>query len=319
MPTKITIIWDLETTGFCPMPLLSKYHRVIQICAQCIETGQMFDEFVDPCFVGGIPPASSAIHKIFNSDISNALPINDVIRRMVSFFSFGDYDIVEMIAHNSTYFDEIILKKEDTMASLPSNVVFWDTLPWCRENFPTMTSYSLGDLYKAFYKVDFENAHRATADVTALKRIYVDHIKTKREIPLTVLDIKRQEVLRECITSIRFMGPWRATLCYKKAKIETVSQLISFAAKKIMVHKKAFDMWLRDEIGIWNVSQRLFVISRVVGIPPWKEELREYIVGEGDCIDCVDYYIKYRYVLSTTPPNHCLYNRGLMNIFHKVN
>ena len=95
------------------------------------------------------------------------------------FFQFHKYDIVEMIAHNNTNFDQLILMKEYKHVDerfLPSNVVFWDTLPFLRDMYPTEKSFSLPILYESFYKDKFVNAHRADADVKALIRIYVDKI-----------------------------------------------------------------------------------------------------------------------------------------------
>ena len=325
--SKLTIIYDLETSGFCPMPLFSNYHKVLQICALCVETGQIYEEFVNPGFKGGVPLPSTSIHHITTEDVKYAPPIDLVLERMYKYFRFDKYDTVEMIAHNNQYFDELMLMKEyktvNNDSVMPGNVEFWDTLPWLRNYYPALESYSLGDIYKFFYNEEFDNAHRADADVKALCRIYVDKILPYRSNEITEEEIIKNTVYEECITNIRFMGPWRAALCYKKAKIETVSQLVQFATEMIKNgnDSKAFDRWLRDVIGIWNVTQRFFIVSKVLGIPPWFDEMRHFIdtIGDEDCLDCVDYYVKYRYVLNEKAPNQCMYNRGLMNVFHKIN
>lgn len=324
--SKLTIIYDLETSGFCPMPMFSNYHKVVQICALCVETNQVFEEFVNPYFEGGVPLPSTAIHHISTEDVEHAPPIDLVLERMYRFFRFDKYDTVEMIAHNNKYFDELMLMKEyktvNNDSVMPSNVEFWDTLPWLRMNYPKFKSFKLGDVYREFYKKDFDNAHRADADVKALKQIYVDKIQPHRSDEITEEEIIKKAVYDECLTNIRFLGSWRASLCYQKAKIETVTQLVQFATDMIKNNgDKSFDRWLRDEIGIWNVTQRFFVVSKVLGIPPWFDEIKMFIDlnGEEDCIDCVDYYVKYRYVLNEKAPNQCMYNRGLMNVFHKIN
>lgn len=319
--SKLTIIYDLETTGFCPMPMFSNYHKVVQICALCVETDQVFEEFVNPGFKGGVPAPSTAIHNIGASHVAAAPPIDLVLERMYRFFAFDKYDKVEMIAHNNKHFDQLMLMKEyksvENDRYLPDNVVFWDTLPWLRNHFPGFKSYSLGDLYKTFYKKDLENAHRADADVKALKAIYVDFI-----VPSRGNDASEQPACQDCLTSVRFLGPWRAMKCYTTEGIETVSQLAAFA-KNRTAHGdlKAFDRWLRDTVGIWNITQRFFVVSAILDIPPWLDDIRQFIdtVSDEDCLDCVDYYVKYRYVLNQRAPNQCLFNRGLMNVFHKVN
>lgn len=324
--SKLTIIYDLETTGFCPMPMFSHYHKVVQICALCIETGQIFNAFVNPGFEGGVPIPSTAIHNISTDEVRGADPIDLVLEKMYRFFCFNKYTMVEMIAHNNMYFDELMLMKEyktvENDRYLPDNVVFWDTLPWLRANYPNFKSYSLGDLFRTFYNRELDNAHRADADVLALRQIYIDYILPNRQDELTDEEILRNKIYSECITNIRFMGPWRAMLCYKHNKLETVSDLVRFAQEITSNGDlKAFDRWLVDKIGIWNVTQRFFVMSKIMDIPPWFDEIRQFMhfVADEDCLDCVDYYVKYRYVLNKKAPNQCLYNRGLMNIFHKIN
>ena len=86
--SKLTIIYDLETSGFCPMPMFSNYHKVVQICALCVETGQIFEEFVNPGFKGGVPLPSTAIHNISTEEVENAPPIDMVLERMYRFFRF---------------------------------------------------------------------------------------------------------------------------------------------------------------------------------------------------------------------------------------
>ena len=306
--------------------MFSNYHKVVQICALCVETGQIFEEFVNPGFKGGVPLPSTAIHNISTEEVENAPPIDMVLERMYRFFRFDKYETVEMIAHNNKYFDELMLMKEyktvENDRYLPDNVVFWDTLPWIRINYPDFKSYSLGDLYRVFYKKELENAHRADADVKALKEIYVDFVLPLKVDELTEEEIIKKAVYDNCLTNVRFLGPWRALQCYKEAKIETVAQLVQFAQDIISRGDlKAFDKWLRDKIGVWNITQRFFIISKILDIPPWFDDIRQFIdiISDEDCLDAVDYYVKYRYVLNEKAPNQCLYNRGLMNVFHKIN
>jgi DNA polymerase III alpha subunit (gram-positive type) len=326
--SKITIIYDLETTGFCPMPMFSNYHKVVQICASCIETGDIFNEFVNPGFEAGIPIPSTKIHNISSADVCDALPIDIVLENMYRFFSFEKYDVVEMIAHNNTYFDKLMLMKEYKTVKndkyLPDNIIFWDSLPFLRQNYTSLTSYSLGDLFKSFYKSELANAHRADADVRALQAIYLDFIlplKNDDDDVMTENDIIKKRVNDDCITNIRFIGPWRANLCYKYEKIETVSQLTLFAQKlNGNGNLKAFDSWLRDTLNIFNTTQRYFIVSTILDIPIWDDYMTKFIntIDIEDCIDAVDYYIKYRYALNKKPPNYCIYNRGLMNLFHRI-
>jgi hypothetical protein len=79
-------------------------------------------------------------------------------------------------------------------------------------------------------------------------------------------------------------------------------------------------MWLRDTLNIFNTTQRYFIVSTILDIPIWDDYMTKFIntIDIEDCIDAVDYYIKYRYALNKKPPNYCIYNRGLMNLFHRI-
>lgn len=303
--SKLTIIFDLETTGFSPFPLFSDYHKIIQICAKCIETNAVFNEFVNPGF-NDIPPKSVQTHNITIKDVKNAFPINNVLERMLRFFAIEKYDTVYMVAHNCYAFDQIILLKEDVGGIIPPNVVFWDTLPWLRKNIPNMESYSLENLYKSFYGEAFKNSHRADADVMALERIFKDHIVQIHE--------EDGDRLNNVLCNIRFIGPWRASQLFKKANVTDIKQLITFAHS--FNDKKGFDAWLRNALNMRNVSQRFFAVSVVFGVDLWDKQLWDYINIEGkeDCINSVDYYVKYKYVLALPPPCKLEYQKGLREI-----
>ena len=171
------LIYDLETSAFYPISMSSDTNRVIQISAVCVETGDEFAAFVNPGIK--IPPESSAIHRITNSDVKDAEPFQSVVERMFQFFGGLDKFQFEMIAHNNNYFDEVMFRRE-YQGSLPSNITFWDTLPFLRKQFPGLRSYSLGRLHEHFYSEELTDAHRADTDARALRRIYRDFVKEKR-------------------------------------------------------------------------------------------------------------------------------------------
>lgn len=322
---KLTIVYDLETSGFKCMPMFSEYHKILQICAFCLETRQTFNSFVNPNFKSGIPAYSSHIHNIHQSDVEKAPPIEVVLKRMYKFFNFSFYDTVELIAHNNKYFDELMIMKEYKTVPgefVPDNVVFWDTLPWLRENKPGLDSYRLEDLYPYFFKKKIDNAHRADADVLALTEIYQKHIEPFRDKEITEDELVKKMVYEECLTSIRFVGEYRACLMYHSEKIETVTQLKKFAKSFILKGEvTGFDQWLKEVIGMRDITSRMFVIAHVYEIPIWMDEIFEFIdlrhVSE-DCISEVDYYIKYRYSTGKRAPNRQLYHIGLMKMFNKI-
>jgi hypothetical protein len=246
---------------------------------------------------------------------------------MYKFFNFSFYDTVELIAHNNKYFDELMIMKEYKTVPgefVPDNVVFWDTLPFLRENKPGLESYRLEDLYRYFFKKNIDNAHRADADVAALADIYTNHIEPYRFKSNTLEDeeVRKRAVQAECLTSIRFIGEYRASLMFRYEKIETVSDLKFFASCfPLKGEVTGFDRWLKDMIGMRDITSRMFVISHIYEIPIWSDEIFGFIDMQhmiGDCISEVDYYIKYRYVLDTYAPNRHLYHIGLMKMFKKI-
>lgn len=321
--SRITIIYDLETSGFKCMPMFSRYHKVLQISALCIETNEVFNSFVNPSFKGDIPPCSVAIHNIKKSDVENADTIDTVLRKMYQFFKFNDYAEVELIAHNNKYFDELIIMKEYKnvgVDEVPANTSFWDTLPWMRVNFPGLASYNLGDLYRYFFGRDFNNAHRADADVEALAEIYKTIVKPRRVFgAMTEEEIMFKLVYDECLTSIRYLGPYRANLCYYADKIQTVSQLKAFAKAFLLRGERlGFDSWLKEKIRVKNITHRMFIIAHVYEIPIWFDEIFQFVSvdhSDEDCLNETDYYVKYRYVLDKKAPNHQVYHRGLIKMF----
>jgi DNA polymerase III epsilon subunit-like protein len=322
---KITIIYDLETTGFKCMPMFSRYHKVIQICAHCIETDTLFDAFVDPGFDGDIPYHSTRVNNIKRSDVVGADKIDVVLRNMYNFFDFNKYATVELIAHNNDKFDHPVIMKEYKslcVDEVPTNVVFWDTLPWFRSYYPKLEKYDLESLHIHFFMEKIDNAHRADADVAALSRLYVEAVAPHRTIGhMSEEDLLFDMVYRECLTSINSIGPGRAFYLYNEEKMETVSDLMTFAKSFLLRgDKTGFDRFLKEKIRIGNVTARMNVISRVYELPIWFDEIFDFMTidraGE-DCIDETDYFVKYRYVLNKRAPNQQVYQRGLIRMYNR--
>ena len=322
---RLTIIYDLETSGFRGMPMFSYYHKILQICAKCLETGETFMAFVNPHFRGNIPPHSTNVHNICKADVVNAKPVDQVLRDMYTFFNFEKYVTVELIAHNNEYFDKLIIMKEYKnlgVDEVPANVVFWDSLPWLRANYQNLKSYRLEDLYQHFYKVPIENAHRADADVDALVRIYKEKIAPKRQIGVTSeKEMMFKLVYDRCLVSVRYIGPSRANKCFHSKRIETTAALKEFAESFILKgQSKGFDKWLMEDLHISDITHRMFIVSYVYDIPIWFDEIFTFINvrhGDEDCISSIDYYIKKRYVMDTKHYNTAMYYKGLLDMFNE--
>lgn len=319
--SKLTIIFDLETTGFAPMPLFSKYHRVVQICAMCLETQAFFAEFVDAG--AEIPKASTSTHNIHTRHVQRAADTLTVMRCMFKFFNFDAYEEVVMIAHNCRWFDEPVLLKEyyniGDFDYVPTNVTFWDTLPWFRRHFSGLKGgFSLGNLHQHFFNTEIRNAHRADADVKALARLYTEVVQ-KRVVPEEIPEHRRIE--DECLTSLYYVGVARAYIFVDRLGTQTVSQLRTYWKMQVLAEPKSLDDFLMEEMGLHNVTHRMLIISQILEIPAYTDEIRQYLnlyVDDDDCLDCVDYFVKYRYFLKQKPPNQCYYQRGLMAVKNKT-
>lgn len=323
---RLTVVYDLETSGFRGMPMFSYYHKILQICAKSLETNKTFMEFANPHFRGIIPPQSTHVHKIFKADVVNAKPIDQVLRQMYEFFEFEKYTVVELIAHNNEYFDKLIIMKEYKnlgVDEVPANVVFWDTLPWLRANYQGLKSYRLEDLYQYFYKEKISNAHRADADVDALVRIYNEKIAPKRVIGVvTEEEMMFKLVYDTCLTSIRYVGPARANKCFYEQKIQTSQELKDFAESFIIKgNAKGFDLWLIEKLRIKDITHRMFIVSFVYDIPIWFDEIFNFLNvrhGAEDCISSIDYYVKKKYVMQTKEYIPHLYYKGMIDSFNEV-
>jgi DNA polymerase III epsilon subunit-like protein len=315
------------------MPSFSYYHKIVQVCAYCLETGEIFEEFINPEMAGGIPVESTKIHNIRNEDVAGAQTVDVVLSRMYKFFNYDSYKEVVMIAHNNKYFDELMIRKEYEAIgiTIPPNVVFWDSLPWLRRNFVGLTSYSLEPLYEYFFREKFSNAHRADADVRALARIYKEIIEPRIEDPLAVPTEEEEEAMAhklivdmveaDSLVNVRFIGGYRAYLIWHLTGASTVAELKRFARSFVeQGNTRGFDYWLIYTLNMRNITQRMFVVAAIMELPLWSSHLRDflYIVADEDCLDDVDYYVKYRYVLNKRAPNRAMYYRGLEKVRLKI-
>lgn len=319
MPDKILrVIYDLETTGFCPLPLVSKFNKIVQLAALNLETDETFASFVFPHeSLVDIPKQSTMIHSIRRDDVCNADTIVNVMIKLSKEFNFEKYDKVELIAHNNYFFDKIMLLKEIDNALDMSNILFWDTLPFLRKKYSGLKSYNLGKLFKTFFGCELENAHRADADVYALAKIYREKVEPYRK------DDETPNFTSQCIVDIKFLGQYRANLFYKEFGISTVDELREFALGFLIRNDDTgFDNALRLQIGMKSLSQRISVVGFVYNIPLWNvQKLRQFmnIPYDDDVLDPCDYYVKYRWYSYDRAPNRHLYYKGMECVRFKIN
>lgn len=319
---SMIVIYDLETNGFSPMPLASKYHRIVQIAARST-CGVEFNSFVD---IGGlISPMSTNIHHITNDDLVGAPTLDVVLQNMFDVFGFKNHKNVMMVAHNNNYFDKIVLLKEMNRLNVtfPCEVEFFDTLPFFRQFYKDLScGYSLSKLYNHFYNEEFDNAHRADSDVNALSRLFCDYVEHRLCDWYVFQNSKECEIIKECITSLYYIGPYRAYIFVEKLNVNNVSDLKLYWKANAALERTALDDFLQREMGVYSVAQRMLIIWQILEVDIWSDEILNFLSipsSVGDCLDCVDYYVKYRYFLRNDPPNIAMFNRGLFMIKNKEN
>ena len=287
-----SIIFDLESTGFAPLCIASKYNRVIQIAAQFVDRASnpdSFDKFVNPGM--RIPPMSSAIHKIYDKDVIGACDFGTVVKEFFQFCKVDKYDEIELIAHNSTHFDEILFRRQchEHQVDVPINIKFWDTLPFARERFPGLRSYRLSDLFTHFTNTTMENAHRAGSDVSALREIYIQYI-----LPARAFEIMQNE--RTDLESLRYIKRARASMINDSLHIYDRETLSRHWISKTQTDPRSLDSFLKTAVRIKDASQRIALVSEILRVPITTEMVNKYVtkIQEGcDCIDAVCAFTSY--------------------------
>ena len=298
----LTIIYDLETTGFQGLPMFCDAHQILQICAYCIEYDKTYESFVKPIGIKEIPPQSTAIHNITEPGSKD---IKTVFQELLNFF--GNPDEMRFVAHNNNYFDELILRRA-LNNEIPENIVFFDTLPYLRKNMPGKKSYRLGDLYENLYNKPLENAHDARADVYALAKIFNDYIKIEDK-EASPKRRRIEEITKDVLTSIRFIGDYRARLIIENTSLDTVTKFKSHWANK---DAKELDHFLFHIVRIKDVTQRRFVVAETLGLTVWDDNIMSQNMHS--IHDDIEYYVLFRYypnLVNDKTKNLKRYNRGL--------
>jgi DNA polymerase-3 subunit epsilon len=155
------IFYDTETTG-----TRFDKDRVIELAGFDPIEKRTFLELINPkC---PIPPEASAIHRITDEMVQNALPFEEVGKAFASFCT----DDAILVAHNNDSFDKLFIEAEFKQCKLslpPWRYV--DTLKWSRKYRPDLPRHSLQHLRQT-YGIAANNAHRALDDVMVLYEVF---------------------------------------------------------------------------------------------------------------------------------------------------
>jgi len=255
------VVFDLETTGFRGMPLFSPYHRVLQIAAMRVSTGETFAAFVDAGFEE-VPAASTRIHGIAAEDLRGAEGIARVWERLQAALSMTEKTV--LVAHNADGFDAPVLRKEVGAVKYR----FFDTLPFLRRACPGLKSYALGAVFAHFNGgAPLDGAHRADADVQALAAVF-------RRAVLPIINAAPPEVT---LRSIRYVGPYR----------ERLLREAGICAPGAWEGKGCADAFVRGHLKVEDPTQRAFIVAGLTGRRPEEVASRS--------LTPVDYYVATRY------------------------
>lgn len=226
------VFFDLESNGFCYIRKYSFRHNIIQIGA-VDEYGNEFNKLVKPNHP--INELSTKCHGLTDSDINDASDLssvwNNFLLKCVFLNIDGELDFeqdVVFIAHNCYGFDMCLLIYDLNRhgITLPSNIHFFDTLVWFKNNLQleytvnNPTPYSLSSLYFREFDSNFKNAHNAFADVTALFELFKrSNIEVTFENVVTggmdgMISFQRKTLLN--IINLKGIGVWRNSCLVKR-------------------------------------------------------------------------------------------------------
>lgn len=153
-------VLDVETTGYdCGEDRLIEVAAAIMRGPEVIET---FCELVDPLIP--VPLEITKLTGIDDETVKGARIAEDVVARLVTFI--GDRDVV---AHNARFDRSFI---EAVVGPPVTKGVWLDSLVFTRLGMPRLRSHRLSDLSLAFAPETSERAHRASADVAALCKVW---------------------------------------------------------------------------------------------------------------------------------------------------
>lgn len=165
--SPVYVVFDLETNGLGKTSDI----RVCQIGAQALNselhTLSRFNEFVNP--LAAIDPSATAVTGIDASFVNNCDAWDDVGDRFNRWLESvrAEGQPIVLLAHNGKRFDARILAFEHSRHRLafPGQLHHADTIDVFKKLYPGMSSYALGNLYKAACGKELADAHTADADV----------------------------------------------------------------------------------------------------------------------------------------------------------
>lgn len=167
------VVFDLETTGVDVSTA-----RIVEVAMLRVEPNGEERKWV--CRVNPgipIPPATSAVHGIFDEDVANAPCFAEVMPKVLEFIEGADLG-----GYNSSRFDIPLLVEECARNGVEldlSQTALVDAMAI----FSKMEPRTLVAAYKKFCGKDLEHAHSAMADTEATKEVLFAQVDYYENVP----------------------------------------------------------------------------------------------------------------------------------------
>ena len=222
------VVFDIETTG-----LSVQNCKITEIGAVKIKNGEVIDRFntfVDPeC---PIPEENTKITGITDEMVAGAPKYPEALAAFFEFIGNNDADREHkalLIAHNAN-FDIGFIRYFASLADLPFENPYLDTLALSRHIHPDLKKHTLDALAKAYALGDF-NHHRACDDAEMLAKIYFCMVDTMKK--LEILDYPSIERDMAEKTDPLKLKPYHQIILVKnKVGLKNLYKLISLSYLK---------------------------------------------------------------------------------------
>lgn len=202
---------DLEMTG-----LDAAKDRVVEICIERVKGEALVDRLhtlVRPELAEGDEVGNAHVHGIFAKALVDAPTFTSLAERVAELL-----DGAVLVAHGASW-DVAFLEAEMARAGRPYPLPFYiDTLNLSRRTFG-LARHSL-DALRAHFGLDAARAHRADADVAALRAVWAKCIATlEPQTPRDVWEVRiaerkaREQILVECKEAVAHGQP--VTVVYR--------------------------------------------------------------------------------------------------------
>ncbi len=167
------MVFDLETTGVDVSTA-----RIVEIALLRVEPSGEETKWV--CRVNPgipIPPATSAVHGIYDKDVADAPRFIEIIPQIQELIAGADLG-----GYNSSRFDVPLLAEEFARNGLELNLT-GVSLVDAMAIFSKMEPRTLVAAYKKFCGKELQDAHSAMADTEATKEVLFAQVDYYEEIP----------------------------------------------------------------------------------------------------------------------------------------